>query len=116
MKIISFAWTTPQLLDGSKTCTRRHWNDRYANTFRVGDRVKAYDKNPRAKGKWVATIEITAVYKERLDRMPEADVDAEGGRWINAEEFAAMMCEAYGIAPSAEVWVIRFRVLSQEVP
>ena len=26
--LISFAWTTPQFLDGTKTVTRRDWSDR----------------------------------------------------------------------------------------
>ena len=106
MNIISFAWTTAQLLEGKKTVTRREWSDDYAKRFKIGDRVCAYNKNPRNGGKKVAVIRITSIYKEWLHDMPESDVEAEGGRWENRKAFI----EAQG--GDQEMWVIRFQVLS----
>lgn len=59
MKIISFAWTTPALLAGVKTVTRRDWVDKYARSFHKGDFVQAWDASPRYFGKRVGTIELT---------------------------------------------------------
>jgi hypothetical protein len=59
MKIISFAWTTPALLAGSKCVTRREWDKKYAESFEAGEYVQAFDKSPRAGGKCVAIIELT---------------------------------------------------------
>lgn len=62
--IISFAWTTAALLSGQKSVTRRDWQQKYAAQFRPGDLVDAWDRLPRAHGKKVATIRITAVRHE----------------------------------------------------
>lgn len=61
MRIISFAWTTPALLAGRKTCTRRDWTYGYAANFALGEEVAAYDRSPRAFGQRVATIRLTAL-------------------------------------------------------
>lgn len=111
--IISFAWTTKALLDGSKTVTRRTWKARYHSmwlrAWSAGNRVhKAYDKDPRAGGKHVADIELTcAPYYERLRDMPEEDLALEGCPWCGSvEEFA----EGFG-GPDVTVSVIRFKLL-----
>ena len=77
MKIISFAQTTPALLAGRKTCTRRQWNPRYAALFHAGDLVQAYDKNPRNGGKPVTIIQlIQAPYLDT--HLLTTDWEAEG--------------------------------------
>lgn len=83
MKIISFAYTTPPLLAGAKTVTRREWDERYAAGFRAGDLIAAYDRSPRFRGRHVATIRLTAAPTlEPLAQMPDADYDGEGFRWL----------------------------------
>lgn len=59
MLIISFAWTTPSLLAGAKTRTRRAWQTPYARQFKRGMLCKAYDKSPRFHGRQVATVRLT---------------------------------------------------------
>ena len=59
MRIISFAWTTPALLAGAKTVTRRDWKGRHGMAFHEGDFVQAWDRSPRVGGKQVATIQLT---------------------------------------------------------
>jgi uncharacterized protein YqfB (UPF0267 family) len=109
-RIIAFAHTTPALLAGRKTVTRRAWNDDYAGKFRAGDLVQAYNRSPRFGGQRVAYIRLTAdPYWERLADMPEADLAAEGGLWATREEFIAAMG-----GPEQTVWVIRFEVVHIE--
>ena len=83
MRIISFAWTTPALLAGRKTCTRREWDDGYARRFHAGDLIAAYDKSPRSGGKQVATIRLTSnPYKALTSDMPDSDWEAEGFAYL----------------------------------
>lgn len=86
MRIIAFAETTPALLAGAKTVTRREWNHKYARTFTAGELLQAWDKNPRTRqGKRVATIRLTAapVWQAARDVPPE-DYAAEGFAYLDA--------------------------------
>lgn len=104
MKIISFAWTTQALIDGKKTVTRRDWNDKYAKTFKKGDWVQAYDKNPRSGGKRIGIIEITETpYKQWLHEVTDADEIKEGGLWGSGKAYQEAMGE------DRELWVIEFK-------
>ena len=78
MKIISFSWTTPALLAGRKTVTRRDWPARYERQFKPGDLCQAYDRNPRNGGKCVAIIRLLSVTYEPLRQMPDEDFEHEG--------------------------------------
>jgi hypothetical protein len=98
VKIISFAETTPALLAGRKTCTRRQWNPRYAAQFRPGDLVQAYDKNPRNGGKPVAVIEVLG--RPVLSTyLPETDWEAEGFAYMEEEGLTL-----FGGATPQQVW------------
>ena len=80
MMILSFAETTPALLAGAKTVTRREWSDSHARKFTAGALVQAWDKTPRVKGaRRVGTIRITqSPYREQSDLAPMTDFDREG--------------------------------------
>jgi hypothetical protein len=84
MSLISFAYTTPALLAGQKTVTRRSWNDDYARRFEPGDLDDAYDRSPRNKGKKVGQVKIRSVVKESIHLMPDSDYEAEGFAYLNA--------------------------------
>lgn len=85
MRIISFAYTSPALLAGAKTVTRREWNDDYAGRFRSGECVAAYDRSPRAHGRQIAVIRLTqAPTFEPMATMPYSDYEAEGFAWLLA--------------------------------
>lgn len=76
VRIISFAHTTPALLAGAKTVTRREWTDRHAAGFKAGDLVQAWDRSPRVKGaKRVGTIRLTA------DPVAESSADFSMADW-----------------------------------
>lgn len=77
--IISFAYTTPALIAGQKTVTRRHWKGDYADRFKAGTEVTAYDRSPRAGGKPVARLRLTQDVQLEPDAdAPDSDYDAEG--------------------------------------
>lgn len=129
MRIISFAWTTPALLAGRKTCTRREWDANYARRFKAGDLVAAYERSPRTGGKQVATIRLTAdPVLEPLSAMPVTDYEAEGFAFFDehpellpktksviwAQRFGGgveQFVAAYANDPREE-WVIRFELMS----
>lgn len=81
--IISFAWTSPALIAGRKTVTRRDWTPEHAAKFRAGDTVQAYDANPRNGGKRIALIRLTAdPYVERSNETPPEDYAREGFAYL----------------------------------
>ena len=114
MKIISYAWTTPALIALRKRCTRREWDDAYALTWHKGDYAAAYDRLPRAGGKQIGIVRLTASpYKERTGLMPDADYDNEGLKWM--EEQGLLILEKNPRefweewrASDEELWVVRF--------
>lgn len=110
--ILTFAWTTDALLSGKKTCTRRQWSDRTAQSWisacQKGNWIhQAWDNIPRVKGaKRVGDIRLTQIpYQERLADMPHSDVEAEGGLWRDKEEFVALFGRS-----DLVVWVVRFEL------
>ncbi|MFQ5695909.1 MAG: hypothetical protein ACE5HB_07965, partial [Terriglobia bacterium] len=133
MKIVSFSWTTPALLAGAKTVTRRHWSASHAARFKAGDFVLAYDKSPRAGGRPVALIRlIQDAYYEPLAQMPPSDFDAEGFLWFaqNNDAITEEMFARFGygqmVSPHREkmwfegwkscggsMWVVRFALIGR---
>lgn len=107
MRRISFAMTERQLLDGTKTVTRRlGWQ--YA---KVGDRYMAIDKhNYRVKGasRVLGTVTIIDVRREYLAAITDPDVAAEGFEGRSREWFIEMFCKAMGCGPSTLVTRIEF--------
>ena len=115
MMIISFAWTTPALLAGQKTVTRRNWSDRHARLFHAGDHVAAWDRSPHLHGKQVAVIELTHdPYKS--EELPHEDWSREGFDYLTQN----------GLTTPDQVWgewlsegvghllVVRFRLVKVE--
>lgn len=130
-KIVSFAWTTPALLAGRKTVTRRDWSPDYGRLFRAGDIVIAYDRSPRNGGKPVARLRLTADARLEPDAdAPDADWEAEGFAWFWEREIARADRDDPGSVPAGAIadrvswegfaawrraggrsWVIRFEVI-----
>lgn len=61
MMHISFGHTTPALVTGNKTVTRRFWAFSHSAKFHVGDEVIADDKGTRNGGREVAHIRLTGI-------------------------------------------------------
>ena len=117
MKQISFAWTTPALLAGAKTCTRRDWKDSWARQFHARDRVAAYDRQPRYGGRQVAVIELTQdPYRESTAKAPESDWEAEGFAWLQFNLIKVdglwpnVLWRAWHVYPQM-LWVVRFELV-----
>ena len=117
--MISFAWTTPALLCGRKTVTRRGWKDSWARGFNRGDLVAAYDRQPRYGGQQVATIQLEEQpYKESTKLAPWSDYEAEGLAYLES-----IGAKVDGLAPKTfwkawhlfpkEMWVVRFSLIGQ---
>lgn len=116
--IISFAWTTPALLAGQKTVTRRDWNPKHAARFEVGMLVDAWDKSPRFKGHKVATIRLTETpHQELSSDIPDADWYAEGFEYAMAHDLrfqnkvtAREVWDFWKVEPHLQ-WIVRFEVV-----
>ena len=104
MRMMSFALTERQLMDGSKTVTRRTG---WAN-LRPGERLLAVRKamGLKAGEKAVALceVEVVSVRRERLDAITPAEVIAEGfPEWTNdPASFMRMFCKHMRV-PAGEV-------------
>lgn len=117
--ILSFAETTPALLAGAKTVTRREWADSHARKFTPGLMVQAWNKTPRVKGaKRVGTVRITqSPYREMSDLIPAGDFDGEGFRYMTEHGltlFGGMTPDAVWNLWHAEprmLWVVRFELV-----
>lgn len=112
--IISFAWTTPALLAGRKTVTRRQWSEKHASRFKEGTVVQAYDKSQRNGGKQVATLRVDSIIHERTKFMTEQDYEGEGFAYLyherGVEETSPQAFEAWRKA-DMPMWVVRFSVI-----
>lgn len=93
MRMMSFALTPDQLLDGSKTVTRRVG---WAN-LKPGERITAVRKAMGLKAgespDVLCEIEVVSVRRERLDAIDADDCAAEGFPYLTPERFVAMFCE-----------------------
>lgn len=121
--IISFGWTTPALLAGVKTVTRRDWSEKHAAHFKAGQIVDAWNTSPRnVRGNphKIATIRITQD-PYLSSNFPSEDWDREGFEYL--EGIGATLD---GDTP-AELWhywthgrpslyVVRFELVSLEDP
>ncbi len=111
MAIISFSLTKSEFLLGKKTVTRRDWSDEHfkmwVNLWDSGKVIHdAWDKIPRAGGKKIGKLILTKrPYKERLDQMPLADLQAEGGMCSTLDEYYSLIDKN----PKEYVTVIRFK-------
>jgi ParB/RepB/Spo0J family partition protein len=118
-----FGWTTPALLAGAKTVSRQTWTPRAARPFVAGALVEAYDRDPRRRGRRLATLRLLGAPEYRpLAEMPESDYEAEGWRWLNehpkalsgkgitAQDFSRDAFARWRARPYS-VWVVRFEVV-----
>lgn len=117
MLIISFAWTTPALVAGFKTCTRRDWLQKFAERWHKGTMAQAYDKSPRFKGVRVGHIELVRdPYRERTCDIPDEDYEAEGFGYMERNNILIrgktprQFWDAWRDGPG-ELWVVRFRLV-----
>ncbi len=118
MRIISFAWTTPALIAGRKTVTRRDWDDAYAARWHEGDLAAVFDRSPRYGGHQVATIRLTeAPYKDSTATAPDSDWEAEGFAYLHEQGLKVdglrpdVLWRAWRQHPQL-LWVVRFELVT----
>ncbi len=113
MAILSFSITKREFLSGRKTVTRRVWSKhQYEMWVRMWEQKRlvhdAWDNVPRAGGKKIGQIQLTAKpYKQRLRDMRKGDLIVEGGFCDTVDEF----CEIIGRSPGQYVTVVEFAKL-----
>lgn len=122
MRNISFAWTTAALNARRKTVTRREWDDRYAQSFREGELLAAYDRQPRFGGKQIGVIRLTRKpYRESEAVMPDSDYEAEGFAYLDEHPYhkpkqwrEVNLKEKFerDRKIGAVCWVVRFEIVS----
>lgn len=111
MRQMAFSLTTPQVLDRSKTVTRRAgmgWL-----SLKPGQLVQAIEKSQGLKkGESVqklAVLRIRAVRLETLGAITPEDVRAEGFGDLAPHDFVAFFCKTHkGVSPTSEVVRIAF--------
>lgn len=117
MRLISFALTTDQFIDGTKDVTRRlRWKNLKAGTYLMAVR-KAMGLKKGEKVERLGPIEVLSVRRERLDAITKRDVIREGFPEMSVLEFIAMFCRHQpDTMPDTEVTRIEFRRLGPYIP
>ena len=111
MRIISFAWTTSQLLAGKKTVTRRKWKK---CNLKKGDMFQAWDKLPNHHGRKVAECKVVSIKKLPLRCITNEDEIKEGHNWGTARDFIQAWVDYYGGDEEQLVWRIEFEIVKYE--
>lgn len=89
--MISFGWTTPALLAGRKTVTRRDWSAgtvaRARRAFEAGEAIDAWNTSPRnVRGNphRIGKIRLTAEPRREATRLvPVEDYEREGFAYLD---------------------------------
>jgi hypothetical protein len=118
--IISFGWTTPALIAGAKTVTRRDWTPGHAAHFKAGMLVDAWNTSPRnVKGNphKVAVIRLTTtVEREYVRDAPQGDYEAEGMEYLTSigatlDGLTPTVFWARWLCDNPDLYVVRFEVV-----
>ena len=120
-RMMSFALTTDQVRDRTKTLTRRlGWRH-----LKAGDRLTAVTKAQGLKKgehpEVLAQIEVVSVRREPLCAITAEEIVREGFGEQFADlhhpvQFIAFFCRTHQCEPSAEVARIEFRYLDEVAP
>ena len=113
MRLMSFALTTAQYRDGSKTVTRRlGWKG-----LKPGDVFMGVEKAMGLKkGEHPVRLgpgECVSNTEERLDAITAEDVAREGFPGMTPAEFVAMFCRHMKVKPDQKINRIEFRRLAE---
>jgi hypothetical protein len=110
---MSFFLTEPQLLDGTKTVTRRlGWKLLKPETQLLAVN-KCQGLKPGEKARILATVEVVSVRQERLDAITQEDCAREGFPHMSPREFVTMFCRHMKCQPETVVTRIEFRKVSE---
>lgn len=108
MRRMSFVMTESQLLDGSKTVTRRlGWAELKPGARLLAVR-KAMGLRLGEKQVVLGTITVVDVRRELLSEISDSDCAAEGFPGISPAEFVTMFAKSMGCPPRTIVTRIEF--------
>ena len=108
MRNMAFSMTTDQIIDRTKTVTRRFgwWQ------LKRGDRICAVEKSMGLKKgqkvKKLCIIEIVSSRCVKLNSITKADCNKEGFPKMSPGEFVDMICDHYGCMPNEFINRIEF--------
>lgn len=110
MRNMSFALTTAQLLDGTKTVTRRlGWKGlQPGDRFRAVRKAMGLRKGERVEA--LAECEVVSVRRESLAEIDAEDCAREGFPDLTPLDFVVMFAREMGCRLDAQVTRIEFRV------
>lgn len=117
MRMLFKDYHIPMIRSGSKTVTRREWDDNYAGP-NVGTVVAATTALFTPDAEADCFIRITDRYEQALGEMTDADAQAEGD-YEDLDEFRAAYAEVYGDGAydaEKEVTVVEFEYVGRERP
>lgn len=112
MRAMSFMLTTEQILNRTKTVTRRDGWEK----LKPGDRLRAVRKAMGLKKgehhEVLAILEVVSVTREPLSAITQADVIPEGFPDMTPAGFVDMFCDSHrGVVPSSVITRIEFRYI-----
>lgn len=122
--ILSFGWTTPALIAGAKSRTRRHWAPKHAawfvRAYHEGTLIDAWNtapRNPRGNPHKVATIRLTEEPRES-NEYPDEDWLREGFAYLSAHGLKVdgqtpEELWAYWRRERPKLWVVCFEVVQE---
>lgn len=115
-RMMSFAMTKGQMLNKTKTVTRRlGWGSLKAgDTLFAVDRVMGFRKGE--KPTVLGMLRVTEVHREPLNWISQEDVIREGFHDMTASQFIGMFAGHYGIAHDAMITRIEFVHVSKYRP
>ena len=115
MRNISFALTTKQFLDGTKTVTRRlGWEKLQPGTSLMGVR-KAMGLKPGEKIDCLGQLLVTSVRREPLNAITDDDCAREGFPELTASGFVQMFCKHMKCDQDVMVTRIEFKKITTRI-
>lgn len=111
MRRMSFALTKTQLLDGSKTVTRRLGWVNLKPGIRLLSVSKCMGLKPGEKADIYGPVDVLDGRRERLDAITQEEVIREGFPEMNPAQFIDFFCTSHkGCTPDTDVTRIEFRL------
>lgn len=116
MRNMSFALTTQQIRDQTKTVTRRKgWKFLDAGDL-IRAVVKAQGLKPGERIEPLTLLRVVSTQHETLDQITQEDVTREGFPGMTAQQFIAKVCDDLGGSPSQLVTRIEFEYMEAREP
>lgn len=109
MRIMSFGLTQRQLIDGTKTVTRRKWKEAWV---KPGDLVQAWSKGPHRGGRKMGVLKIVSITPEIFGDNHITIWEAEREGFQSIKELVAAL-EKAGARIGDKLFRIRFEPVGQ---